>query len=177
MESTILNLLALFEAWDKDGDGRITREEFADAIIAIGITEVRDEALAAFDCFDADNSGELTLTELKIQIDIGRQAFGANGAIGANGLESTMSFASKEMGTLSTCEKLGHAFIIVSILLLPLFGIYINLGVDLSELINGTDQFFMCRHRECLCVAGNHEWLQNGDATGVYACPRCLTRY
>jgi len=133
------DLLALFEAWDKDGDGRITREEFADAIIAIGITEVRDEALAAFDRFDADNSGELTLTELKVQIDIGRQAFGANGAIGANGLESTMSFASKEMGTLSTCEKLGHAFIIVSILLLPLFGIYINLGVDLMELINGTE--------------------------------------
>lgn len=127
------DMLSLFEAWDHDGDGLVSMAEFADALIAFGITENREDALAAFALFDADKSGELTLTELKVQIDLGRKALGIEtSAIGSNGLASTLSIASKEMGTMSTCEKLGHTAIIVAVLLLPVVGIGIEFGLPIA---------------------------------------------
>jgi hypothetical protein len=102
------DLLALFEAWDQDGDGCVSKTEFADGVITAGLTDVRDEAVAVFDSFDVgrrDRSRELTLTDLKIQIDLGRQALGAKGSIGSNGIASTLSLAQNEVSTLSMCAR------------------------------------------------------------------------
>ena len=45
-----------------------------------------------------------------------------------------------------------------------------------SQLWKGCDNFFICRHRACLTVARNIDWVVR-ESGGVYACPVCGERY
>lgn len=51
-----------------------------------------------------------------------------------------------------------------------------NVAQYASQLWKGTDDFFLCRHRDCLLVARNTDWLPN-EGGGVFSCPACLRRY
>jgi len=63
---------AAMEAFDTDGSGRLSKDEFALAIQSIGFDAPRDELDAIFDQMDADDSGTVEFEELDRVLREGR---------------------------------------------------------------------------------------------------------
>jgi len=65
LKSQMSKMVALFKKWDRDGDGAVSREEFARALPLLGLTgNTQKEIDALFDSFDPDGSGEVTFREM-----------------------------------------------------------------------------------------------------------------
>ena len=45
----------------------------------------------------------------------------------------------------------------------------------LSKIVEGLDEYFHCRRKDCLCIALATEWPNNSG--GQYACPQCGEQY
>ena len=91
------DLLALFEAWDNNGNGVISRDEFLEGVHALGIPVSREGTLATFNHFDVDRTGTLSMRELQIQVDIIRSKLGDTQRVGAGAYE-VLSLAYREAG-------------------------------------------------------------------------------
>ena len=57
-------VIDLFQAWDADGDGGVTKTEFKAAIPELGLWTDSGEVDELFDSFDADGSGQISFREL-----------------------------------------------------------------------------------------------------------------
>ena len=57
--------------WDRDGSGFIDKEEFYEALGALGVACTADDAAAVFDAWDTDGSGELDYKELRKKLRAG----------------------------------------------------------------------------------------------------------
>ena len=58
-------VLDLFRKWDIDGDGRVTKDEFARALPDLGMSNCTTADIdALFDAFDEDGEGEISFREL-----------------------------------------------------------------------------------------------------------------
>jgi Ca2+-binding EF-hand superfamily protein len=64
LQANAVRVIDLFRQWDEDGDGTISRSEFARAVPALGIEAPEAVVDALFDSFDPDGSGEIEYTEL-----------------------------------------------------------------------------------------------------------------
>jgi len=60
-----VRIIALFRDWDRDGDGKVSKKEFAMAMVALGYDAPRTDVDAVFDSFDSDRSGYIEYGELK----------------------------------------------------------------------------------------------------------------
>jgi len=58
-------IVQLFESWDADGDGQVSKAEFRNAMRVLGLENDRETIDALFDMFDFDSSGNVGLPELK----------------------------------------------------------------------------------------------------------------
>lgn len=57
-------VIELFEAWDTDGDGQVSKAEFRHAMRVLGLQNERDTIDALFNMMDFDSSGTVALPEL-----------------------------------------------------------------------------------------------------------------
>ena len=65
LKATAKRVIDIFNSWDEDGDGIITKREFRKAIIPLlNIPAQPGDFDALFDMFDSDGSGEITIQEL-----------------------------------------------------------------------------------------------------------------
>ena len=66
-------VIDLFRAWDVDGSGEVSRDEFRRAVKALDLDYFADEEDIdhVFDIFDADDSGTIEYHELRKQMSIG----------------------------------------------------------------------------------------------------------
>ena len=110
------DLLALFEAWDYEGDGKIGRNEFVDGVLSLDVGITRDESLATFDKFDVDRTGSLTMRELKVQIDIARRHSCETHKVGASAHEAISLVYSTAYG-LDWCHLRVEALLMLATLL------------------------------------------------------------
>ena len=62
-------LLDLFNEWDVNGDGAISKKEFRKGIEALNIGAPISEVNALFDSYDADRSGTIELSEMMRKMD------------------------------------------------------------------------------------------------------------
>ena len=93
-----VKIIDLQSGWDSDGTGKIDKEEFRDAILALGLEAKPEELLDLFYEFDADRSGSLKSKELvtsltKLQKDAREQA--AREASASNTVEYAYAAAEK----------------------------------------------------------------------------------
>ena len=65
LQKNLLRVVDLFRQWDEDGSGEIDRDEFAEAIVALGYEAPREDVDRLFDRFDRDASGTLSYRELQ----------------------------------------------------------------------------------------------------------------
>lgn len=63
ISSSIAAMGGLFQLWDRDGSGTITRSEFAEAVAALGLSLPPQVADLVFAEFDIDQSGAMSYTE------------------------------------------------------------------------------------------------------------------
>jgi hypothetical protein len=61
-------VIDLFREWDEDGDGEISKAEFARALPLMGINPPRDQFDLLFDAFDADGGGSISFREFNKQL-------------------------------------------------------------------------------------------------------------
>ena len=61
-------VLDLFNDWDKDRDGKVSKVEFRKAVALVGFKARISSIDAVFDMFDPDNSGTIELKELKVAL-------------------------------------------------------------------------------------------------------------
>ena len=54
----------LFNAWDTNNDGKISRREFCRAVKVLGLNATDEETTALYDSFDRDGSDSVELNEL-----------------------------------------------------------------------------------------------------------------
>lgn len=60
----MFNPMAIFKQFDRNGDGKITAEDFIQAIEKFGLGEVGEEAVrAVFSQIDTNNNGKLDMSE------------------------------------------------------------------------------------------------------------------
>ena len=64
----------VLESWDADGDGLISRHEFAKAISCLRVTAEVNQIVQAFDEIDTDGSGKIDRDELRVALEIAQQA-------------------------------------------------------------------------------------------------------
>ena len=57
-------VIELFREWDDDGNNMVSRKEFRQAVLALGLKVEREDADALFAEFDSDGSGEVDYKEL-----------------------------------------------------------------------------------------------------------------
>ena len=58
-----------FKSWDADRDGTVSRREFADGVLAMGVPGSRADFNALFDLWDVDGGGTIDAKELKKALD------------------------------------------------------------------------------------------------------------
>ena len=56
-----VRVIDLFRDWDEDGNGVVTRREFARAMPLIGLHASKAEVFALFDSWDVDGTGSINL--------------------------------------------------------------------------------------------------------------------
>ena len=66
LQDNAVRVIDLFRQWDEDGDGTISKSEFARAVPALGIEAPEAVVDALFDSFDPDGSGTIEYTELSM---------------------------------------------------------------------------------------------------------------
>ena len=60
-----VRIIDLFRDWDADGDGKVSKKEFRQALQVLGLeASRRTEADALFDTYDPDRSGQIDYGEL-----------------------------------------------------------------------------------------------------------------
>lgn len=64
LTANFVRVLDLFRAWDEDGNGLISREEFVRGMAPLGIVVPPAESGSLFDTFDEDGSGSIEYSEL-----------------------------------------------------------------------------------------------------------------
>ena len=64
LTANAVRVVDLFREWDEDGDGIVTKKEFAVAIKKMGIEADREEVNLLFDVFDSSGDGKLEFSEL-----------------------------------------------------------------------------------------------------------------
>ena len=68
-KQAVVRAVDLLRSWDANADGSISRQEFRDAMLKLGLEDVDiEEANALFDQYDNDGSGVLELDELRAAI-------------------------------------------------------------------------------------------------------------
>jgi len=65
LKSNASRVFALFQSWDQDGDGEISRKEFHRAMPALGFDVPKADIDALFNRWDTDGGGSLAYRELK----------------------------------------------------------------------------------------------------------------
>ena len=65
MQKHRVQVIKLFQDWDDDGNGEVSKKEFRKAIAALGVNAPANELNALFDTFDTDKSGSLEYKELQ----------------------------------------------------------------------------------------------------------------
>ena len=68
IEDNNMKIKDLFQAWDEDNNGKVSKTEFRRAILALGFDATREQINAVFDLLDRDGSGEMDYKELHIAI-------------------------------------------------------------------------------------------------------------
>ena len=68
-----LKVVDLMKGYDEDAKGALTRKEFAKAMRAMGVDGTADELDGAFDAFDTDGDGAVSLAELTKQLRPGQK--------------------------------------------------------------------------------------------------------
>jgi len=68
LQKNILKLNDLFKQWDVDGNGLVSRKEWASAMPHIGVTTTTDMINALFDEMDEDGSGSISYIELRSKL-------------------------------------------------------------------------------------------------------------
>ena len=61
-------VLDLLRAWDRDADRSVSREEFRQAVAALGFVAPAEDVDAVFDAMDEDGSGQLSFAELSASL-------------------------------------------------------------------------------------------------------------
>ena len=69
MEHNNSRFTDLLKLWDADRDGTVSRREFADGVLAMGIPGSRADFNALFDLWDVDGGGTIDAKELKKALD------------------------------------------------------------------------------------------------------------
>lgn len=54
--------------WDKDGNGEVSKDEFAEGLKALGVSGSKKEFYEIFDSWDMDSGGTLDATELRVAL-------------------------------------------------------------------------------------------------------------
>ena len=65
LASNAMRVIDFFREWDVNGDGHISRDEFATALTMLGLNVARETYNEVFNEFDRDGSGDITLREFK----------------------------------------------------------------------------------------------------------------
>ena len=60
-----VRVIDIFQTWDEDGSGSISKKEFRKAVAALGYDAPKPDVDAVFALMDEDSSGEISLKELK----------------------------------------------------------------------------------------------------------------
>ena len=60
-----IRVIDIFQTWDEDGSGTISKKEFRKAVAALGYDAPKADVDRVFDIMDEDSSGEISLKELK----------------------------------------------------------------------------------------------------------------
>lgn len=71
LQANFAKVVTLFQAWDEDGDGVISRREFWHALSLIGVGKNREDIDRLFSEFDVDGSGHIDFHELNAQLRVG----------------------------------------------------------------------------------------------------------
>ena len=64
-ELSMQHVKAMFKQWDHDGNGTLTRTEFAAAMKELGLAVTKTQLHLLFNQMDADNSGRVTYAEIE----------------------------------------------------------------------------------------------------------------
>ena len=82
LRASSTRILDLFREWDTDGDGKISRREFIEAMPKFGIEVDAERAGEIFDQWDADGDGDLSLREFQRSLSRSAAASKAKAQIG-----------------------------------------------------------------------------------------------
>jgi len=64
LKASATKVINLFQAWDNDGDGQVSKKEFRKGLEVLGIEMSRREVEMFYEAYDPDNSGQLDFREL-----------------------------------------------------------------------------------------------------------------
>ncbi len=59
-----VRVIDLFREWDENGDGKVTKKEFRQALPLLGLDAAKTDMDALFDEWDKDKTGSITFDEL-----------------------------------------------------------------------------------------------------------------
>jgi len=62
--SNLVRVIDLFRDWDENGDGAVSKDEFYQGMVALGLEVARSETNELFDSFDVDGSGLIDFREM-----------------------------------------------------------------------------------------------------------------
>jgi hypothetical protein len=68
LSKSAVKVVDLFKDWDKDGNGKVSKEEFRKAMGLLGFSVPAEDIDALFDSWDPDGSGVLSMGELDKQL-------------------------------------------------------------------------------------------------------------
>ena len=66
LQANAVRVIDLFREWDEDGDGTISRRDFARSMPVLGLEAPEAAVFALFDSFDPDGSGTIEYAELSV---------------------------------------------------------------------------------------------------------------
>lgn len=61
------SIINLFHSWDENGDGKVSRAEFREAVLLLGYTKDTGVIDSLFDRMDPDRSGKIDYAEVRPQ--------------------------------------------------------------------------------------------------------------
>jgi len=76
-EMATSRIIDVFRAWDFDDSGSVSYQEFATAMVGLGVNASKDEMAQIFSEFDVDGSGEIDYKEIKRALTPDRAAIAA----------------------------------------------------------------------------------------------------
>ena len=105
-------LFELVQEWDTNGDGVLSKDEFAAAVAAMGVDATEENVNDLFALFDEDGSGSITAKELEHAL---------RWVQGCEQCEHLRNEAYKFEGTLSIQDQIRHALVRNAVRVMDLF--------------------------------------------------------